>query len=82
MARYCTMLKIGNFRYWFEKRYGRLCEYHDMAYKRGVKWEGDKALFKGIWNKGGLRDKSLATLTFVIVQMPWVWAEYLWKKYV
>lgn len=78
--RHCTLLKIGNIRYWFEKRYGPLCEQHDIAYKEGRKWQGDKELFKGMIAKGEWKDYPIATVTFILVQLPWVWYSYYSNK--
>lgn len=81
MARHCTLLKIPKFRDWFENRYGLLCAMHDADYDNKDKFNGDIRLFKGMIYKKQPFDYIFATGTFIAVQLPWVWIEYLWKKY-
>lgn len=75
----CTMPDIPWFKDWFNERFGDLCEAHDEAYaQRLCKICSDYWLAHGIADRGFL---WLSFLTFLAVQLPWVWAEYLWKKW-
>lgn len=75
------MLNIPWFRDWFERMYGVLCEGHDFLYEQGQKLYGDWWMFCSMWSRGRWFDYPLAIGTIIFVQLPWVWVEYLWKKY-
>lgn len=70
---------IPFFRNWFEDQFGDLCYMHDFKYKYALgKLEADVALSNQIRKRG---HPILCVLTFLAVNLPWVWVEYLYKKY-
>lgn len=74
------MPKIPWFKTWFQNKFGELCEVHDAQYD-----EGKCKLCADYWLSGEIAWRGypfLSVCTFIAVQMPWVWLEYLYKKYV
>lgn len=77
MAR-CTVWP-PSFKRWFDKRFGDLCDEHDMYYRMKnkcyvTKQYADKTLAKGIWERGY---KILAIATWCFCQtVGW----YYWKR--
>lgn len=73
------MPKIPFFKEWFNGKFSDLCAEHDAEYAAGTcKLCSDYYLAAGIAGRGyGM----LSILTFLAVQLPWVWGWYLWNKY-
>lgn len=51
--RYCTLPNVLGVDDWFTHRFNDLCKEHDDAYKmRTGKWKADKAMLKGMIQRG------------------------------
>lgn len=82
MSRHCTLLAIPWFRDFYERNYSTLCESHDEMYAAAIgKLKADWYMVSDMWRMGRWFDYPMAIGTFLIVQLPWVWGEYLWKKW-
>lgn len=79
--RYCSFPKDPfGFRDWYESQFGDLCKTHDEAYALGYKTGGCKlcADFKFAYGIASRGHGTLAILSLIAVQAPWLW--WKWGK--
>lgn len=77
MVRYCTMPNIPFFRDWYEKKFSSLCKQHDDDYEtKKCKLCSDTKMVKAMYSKGYY---ILGSLTFIAVNLPWVWYKFYRK---